>query len=99
MGNEMFTFMLFMMMNNKDRPIPFETVLSSSDMVPAPVRFAVQANTVQNVEASCLVEDKVLRAQVAHLISDHKIDAGELRKKYGRVYTFVQPLLPKNAVA
>lgn len=91
MGNEMLTFMMFMMMNDKNRPIPFETVLSSSDMVPSPMRFAVQANTVQNVEANCLAEDKVLRDQLKGLIEECGINTDTL-KKYKRVYTLVQPI-------
>ena|SRR5438093_5912078 len=98
MGNEMLTFMMFMMMNDKNRPIPFETVLSSSDMVPAPMRFAVQANTIQNVESSCALEDEGLRKEVATFMTDHKITPKTLKDKYGRIYSFVQSDLPKDAL-
>jgi len=88
MGNNfMWTFIMYMAMNNNKNPIPFSTVLSSLDIVPAPMRFAVQANAIQGVEASCLADDDNLRQSVRQLVADHSIDVS----KYPAVASFVGP--------
>ena len=92
MGNNfLYMFMMFNMMNDKNRPIPMETMLSSMDMVPAPLRFMMNATAIQNCEADCAVEDDNLRVQLFRLLQSKQITPEELQK-YPRVAAFLQPL-------
>jgi len=91
MGNDFFyTFMMYMMMNNRDQPIPIEAVIGSMDVVPAPMRFMVQANAIQSVEQSCIADDQTLRSQVSGLVAKHSISHRELRTSYPRVADLLQ---------
>jgi hypothetical protein len=92
MGNDfLYMFLMFNVMNDKDRPIPLETMLSSMDMVPAPLRFMMNATAIQNCEADCAVEDDNLRTQLFRLVQEKKITPEELQK-YPRVAAFLKPI-------
>ena len=92
MGNDfLYMFLMFNVMNDKDRPIPMETMLSSMDTVPAPLRFMMNATAIQNCEADCAADDDNLRAQLWKLLQEKRVTSDDIQK-YPRVAEFLQPL-------